>query len=170
MTILLRFWPHVLVAALIIGAGVYINRLGYESGYNASEAKWQPAFAAASKARDEANARARTLETASTQLSAQTEKEYADTIASLNLRAADSERRIFGLVRQLAQRPDSSAVPKDGPATRSADAAAEVERRVAEAGGSISDVGRGCEADAAQVEAWQQWARGQMALFYPATQ
>jgi len=156
--VLLRFWPYLAGAALVIGASWFLHHRGFESGYAASEAKWQPLFAAAEKARDAANEKARHKEEDSIQLSRMAEAEHEKSVASLTLRAADADKRIRALGVRLAaasacrvevsSAPGSSAEP---------DAASAGIARADRAGASISDTGRRCELDASALAAWQQF-------------
>lgn len=157
VTLLARFWPHLLAAAAIIGAGVYLHHRGYESGFAASEAKWQPLFAAAEKARDAANEKARRKEEDSIQLARMAEDEYEKSVASLTLRAADADKRIRALsVRVAASACRVEVSPTAGTAAVP-DAAAASLARADGAGASISDTGRRCELDSAALAGWQRF-------------
>lgn len=162
--LLKRFWPYVavaLAAAFILG-GTY--RTAYKAGQREREAHWQPLFAAADKARAEANARTANLEAASKALTATTEARYVETLQSLEARAADADVRVGKLMRQLATRPRScevSAVP--GPAAVPDDSS-EVQQRADAIGSRIVGIGRDCEADAAQLATLQRWIEDQRAI------
>jgi hypothetical protein len=164
MTLLLRFWPYLLGGALAIGVAMYINRLGYESGYNASESKWRLVADAANKALLEANERTRTLEASSRALSQKAEAEHAQTLASLQTRYADADVRIRGLVREHAKRASRCELPPVPGATTVPDAASSSAERADRAGGQLTDLARRCEADAATLTALQQWVRENQAL------
>src|SRR6185295_18175217 len=110
--ILSRAWPYLAGAIALIGLAIYLNQTGYRSGYAASEAHWQPLFEAAARERDEANARASVLEARSTALSAESEKQHAESMAALQARASDAERTNRNLVRQFAARSRCGAVPE----------------------------------------------------------
>lgn len=164
MTFILRFWPYILASVVVLGIGVWVNRLGYESGYNASEAKWQKQLAISNKALADANERTRLQEEASRAITQKAEAEYAQTLASLNTRAADADKRIRALsVRVAASNTSRCELPKT-PDSQPRDAGpTEVERRADAAGSSISAVGRDCEDDAARLEFWTRWYQAQAA-------
>jgi hypothetical protein len=164
VTFLLRFWPYLLGGVLVVGAAVWINRLGYESGYNASEAHWKPAFDAARTALVEANARTQQMETASRALTQKAEAEHAQTLASLQVRAADADVRIRGLMRDIAKRSGCRSVPAVPEPAAVADGASAGAERAERAGAGVADVGRRCEADAATLTALQRWVREQQAI------
>lgn len=158
MGLLSRVWPYLAGAALLIGAGLYLRHTGYESGYAASEAKWQTLFAAAEKARDAANEKARRKEEDSTRISQTAEAEHAKTVASLTLRAADADKRIRALGLRIAAasacRVEVSTAP--GSAAQP-DGATESEQRASEAGGRVAAAGADCELDAAAKVEWQRF-------------
>ena len=165
MTVLLRFWPYLLGGALVVGAAIWVNRLGYESGYNASESKWRPAFDAANKALAEANERTRQQEAASRALTQKAEAEHAQTLASLQVRYADADKRIRALsVRLASSSADRCELPAVPGTTAVLDGASGSSERAERAGASISDVGRRCERDAAKVSLCQMWIREQLAI------
>lgn len=160
-----RFWPWLAGAVALIGLALYINHAGYKSGYAASEAHWQPLFAAATLARDEANARAAVQEARSKAQSDQSEKEHAESLASLALRADAAERSNRSLVRELAARARSGAVSQaSGPASV-ADATTASDERLAGAADRFTDLARRCEADAATLAELQRWVTGQRSIF-----
>ena len=156
--LLLRFWPYLAGAALIIGAGWYLHHAGFESGYAASEAKWRPLFAAAERARDAANEKARRKEEDSSALSAQTEKQHAETLVSLQSRAADADKRLRALSVRLATASSCRvSMPETSGTSSVPDAAAPSAERAERAGASISDTGRRCEIDASTLAEWQRF-------------
>ena len=166
LPLLRKFWPHLLAVGAIIAVGLWLRHAGYESGYAASEAKWHPLFEAAERELAAANARTETKEAASKVLSEQIEKQHAETMASLNLRASAADRRIRDLsVRLAAAHSRSCPLPAVPGTTSVPDAAAEVERRAEEAGGRISSVGAACESDAATLAELQRWVTEQRAIF-----
>lgn len=164
LTLLRRFWPHLLAAGAVIAAGAYLHHSGYESGYAAREAYWKPLFDAAVDAKAKADARADALEAASNALSAQSEKSYAEKMASLTSRAADSDVRIRGLMRELAARSRCREVSSVPAAPAIPDAASASDAGADRAGESIAGVGKRCEADAAALAELQNWVRGQASL------
>jgi len=161
LSLLSRFWPYLAGAALIIGAALYLHHRGYESGYAASEALWQPRFAQAERARDMANEKARRKEEDSTALSAQTEKQHAETLVSLQARASDADKRLRALsVRLAAASTRRCAMPETAGTPAVTDAATASAERAERAGASISDTGRRCELDAATLTEWQRFYSG----------
>lgn len=166
LAVLKRFWLPLVAAGAVIGAGWYLHHRGYESGYAASEKRWQAAFAKAAAERDAANAKALRQETESTLLSDQIGKQHAEQMASLNLRAADADKRIRALsVRLAAASSCRVEVPAVSGTSAEPDDATEGVRRAAEAGGRIAAVGTDCEADAARLAALQRWITEQRAIF-----
>ena len=161
--LLKRFWPYLAfaLAAMLILGGFY--RSGYKAGESASAAFWQPRFDAADKARIAADARTESLATASTALTQRREAEHAETLQSLNDRAAASDVRVRGLMRQLAtaSRCEVPAVPGT---TTLPDDSAEVQQRADTLGSRIVGIGRDCEADAATLAELQRWISDQRAI------
>lgn len=165
MSLLLRFWPHLLIAGAIIGAGLYLRHSGYESGFAASEAKWQARFSAAERERDAANARADRAEALSTQASEESQRRIDETQKTLLARAADYDDRLRSLsVRYAAARSRCQSVPSIPAGTASPDAAAESEQRASAFGGSLASIGADCEADASTVTEWQRYFTEQRAI------
>lgn len=164
LSLLARFWKPLAGAALLIGASLYLHHAGYESGYAASEAQWQPRFAEAARARDAANTVARRKEADSTALSVQSEKQHDETIASLNLRAADAEHRYASLLRQHSAGPRSGAVPQDCSAAGDADATRASSELIDRTSKDFGSLARRCESDAATLTDLQEWVRGQRAI------
>lgn len=159
--LLLRFWPYLAGAALLIGGGLWLHHRGYESGYAASEGKWRPLFSAAEKARDAANEMARRKEEDSKALSEQIERQYGETMASLNLRAADADQRLRALsVRLATARSGCSQVPAAAGTPAVPDGAPTGSERAERAGASIAGTGKRCELDAAKVIALQRYVIG----------
>lgn len=165
--LLSRFWPWLAVAVALSGAALLLNHAGYKSGYAASEARWQRAFVAAEHARDEANARAAVQEANSKALSDQIEKQHAQTVASLNLRAADAERRITGLLRQRPASSRCSSMPEAGRPATEPDAIPSGDELADRTGNALAQLARRCEADASALGALQQWVLEQRALRAP---
>jgi hypothetical protein len=162
LALLKRFWPYLAGAVLIGGAIWYVHTLGYKAGEASREAYWKPRFDAAEQARIAADARAEAQEAISRTISRDSDIRYARLVSDLNTRFVDADRSIRTLsvrIATLAARGgEVSTVPG---AAGSLDAAAEIERRAAEAGGSIAEIGAGCEADAAQLAEIQRWIEGQ---------
>jgi hypothetical protein len=155
----------VLGAVVVIGSDWYFHHAGFNSGYAASEAQWQPRFAEAERARDAANAKARQQETESAALTQKTEADHEKAIASLNLRAADAEQRIRALgVRLAAASTRRCEVPAISGAAAVPDAAPASAERAERAAASIGDTGRRCEADAVTLAALQRWLSEQRAI------
>lgn len=164
LSLVMRFWKLLAGALVILAAGWFLHHRGYESGFAASEAKWQPLFAAAEKARDVANEKARRKEEDSIQLAQMAEAEHAKTVASLNLRAADAERSNLSLVRQLAARSRCGGLPKASGPTAIPDDATAGGERLAGAAGRFTDLARRCESDARQLAELQEWVTGQLGI------
>lgn len=164
MTFLLRFWPYLLGGVAVVIGLLWFGQVRYESGYNASEAKWLPKLDVANKALLEANERTRQQEAASRALTQKAEAEHAQTLASLQVRYTDADVRIRGLVRQLSQHSRCSSVPPVPGTPAVPDGASGSSERAERAGASISDVGRRCERDAAKVMLLQQLLREQQAI------
>lgn len=159
-----RFWPYIAFAfgaALILG-GIY--RTAYKAGQREREAHYQPLFAAADKARAAADARTASLEASSKALTATTEARYAETLQSLETRAADADVRVGKLMRQLATRPRSCEVSAIPGAAPEPDDSSEVLQRADAIGARLVGVGRDCEADAAQLATLQRWIEDQRAI------
>jgi len=163
--ILSRAWPYLAGAIALIGLAIYLNQTGYRSGYAASEAHWQPLFEAAARERDEANARASVLEARSTALSAESEKQHAESMAALQARASDAERTNRTLVRKFAARSRCGAVPEASGTPTVPDAGSASDERLAGTADRLTDVARRCESDSAQLSLLQNWIRSQQALF-----
>lgn len=159
-----KTWPYFLGAALILGLAWWAHHRIYESGYAASEAKWQPRFAQAERELKAANEKARRQEEDSRALSDRIEEQHAKTVASLTSRAADAERRYASILRQHSAGSRGDAVPQDGGAAGDADAARALDLRNERAAKDFGRLARGCEADAAALTDLQQWVRGQLAL------
>lgn len=160
-----RFWPHLLIAAAIIGAGAYLRHSGYESGYAASEVQWRERFAAAERLRAEANEKARQTEADSIALTQTAEAEHAKTLASINLRAADAEHRYASLLRQHSTGSRSCAVRQDGGAAPDADATRASSELIDRTSRDFSALARRCESDAAALTELQRWVTEQRAIF-----
>ena len=149
----------------VIGALWGYGHLRFEAGRTAERDLWTPRLLAAQKAAADANARTLTVESAQKVATSEAEARHAETIAALNTRAADSERRIRALglrigtanARGCEVSPVSAAAPEP-------DADAAGGERAERAGSTIADIGRRCEADAASLHQLQQWVREQAKL------
>jgi len=164
LPLLLKFWKPLAGAALLIGSGLWVHHAGYESGHAASEAHWQPLFAEAERARDAANLVARQKEESSIRLTQTAEAEHAKTVASLNLRAADAERRYASLLRQHSAGRGCVAVPKDGGPAGEPDAAGASSQLIDRTSRDFAALARRCESDAAALTDLQEWVRGQIQI------
>ena len=162
--LLLRFWPHLLIAVVITCGALYLHRHGYESGYAASEAQWQERFAAAERLRAAADERARRKEAGSIALTQKAEAEHEKTLASINLRAADAERRYASLLRQHSAAASSGTVRQDSGAAANPDATSASSELVDGVGRDFAALARRCESDAAALTDLQEWVRGQRAI------
>ena len=155
--LLARFWKPLAGAALLIGSGWYLHHTGYESGYAASEAHWQPLFATAERERDAANERTRTKEAKSIQASAESQRRIDETLQTLHVRAADYDSRLRSLSVRLAASARRCEVPQVAASPAQPDGAAESEQRASGAGGRIAATGANCELDAASKVEWQRF-------------
>jgi hypothetical protein len=164
LALIARFWPHLLVAAAIIGAGLWLRHSGYESGYAASEVQWLERFAAAERAREAADERARQKEAGSIALTQMAEAEHAKTLASINLRAAGAERRYASLLRQRSAASGGCAVRQDSGATSDADATRAGSELIDRTSRDFAALARRCESDAAALTDLQQWVTEQRAI------
>lgn len=164
LALLARFWKPLAGAALILAAVLYTHHAGYKSGHAASEAHWQQLFADAEKARDAANEKARRKEEDSKAISDRSEKLHAETIASLNLRAADVQRDNRNLVRELAARSRCGAVREASGPAPVPDAAAASDERFTGAADRFTDLARRCEADARTLAELQGWVTDQLVI------
>lgn len=155
--LLARFWKPlagILIAAVVVG-------LIYRQGRLAERAVWEPKFAAAEKAKAEADARAEAKESLARRLSAESDTRYADTIFRLNERAVDASRDIRQLVRLIsASRQQVSA---DGTAPRGPDANSAGDGRLETVGVDLAELARRCESDAHQLAELQRYVSGQLA-------
>jgi hypothetical protein len=108
-----------------------------------------------------ADAKARRKETDSIQLAQIAEAEHAKTVASLNLRAADADKRIRALsVRLAAASTCGVEMSSASGAAAEPDAASASAERAERGGASLSDTARRCELDAAAKLEWQRFYTG----------
>lgn len=163
-TLLLRFWKPLAGLALLICAYGWAHHAGFESGRAVERADWQPRFAAAERARDEANAAAHRTEELSSQISQTAEAEHAKTVASLNLRAADAERRYADILRKHSASSRCGAVPQDGGAAGNPDATRASSELIDRTSKDFGSLARRCESDSAALTSLQEWIKAQQAL------
>lgn len=157
LSLLVRFWKPLAGAALILSAGWYLHHAGYESGYAASERKWQQLFAKAASERDAANARTEKAEALSKQAVADSQRRIDETLQTLHVRAADYDSRLRSLsMRYAAASAHCSALPSAPGATSSPDATTGSVERAERAGASIAATGERCERDAARLAELQR--------------
>jgi hypothetical protein len=145
--------PYILVVVLIVivCAGIY------HEGRKAERAEWEPKFAALEQRARDAENEAKVKEELSRRLRAESDERYANTVFRLNERAVDYTNSIKSLsVRIASLAARSPDVPSDPGSAVSVAPATEVEERALRAGDRIARVGKGCEADAAQVEELQR--------------
>ena len=165
LDLLRRFWPYLAGVALILGVGGYLHHTGYESGYAASEAKWQPLFAAAERELAAANARTEKTEADSKALSSESQRRIDETSKALHARADDYDNRLRSLsVRLAAARASCQSVPAVPNSPASPDGATESEQRAAEIGSRVAGIGADCESDSARLAEWQRWYTEQQAV------
>jgi len=164
---LYRFWPLYVAAALALtGAGLYVHHSIYESGYAASEAKWQPLFAKAERELAAANARTKAKETESTLAVAESQRRIDETNEALRVRSADYDSRLRSIsMRYAAARASCQQVPAVPGGPSEASGTTESEQRAAEIGSAIARVGADCESDAARLAEWQRWYTEQRVIF-----
>ena len=149
----------------LVGALWGFGHLRFEAGRDAERDLWTPRLLAAQKAAADANARTLTIESAQKIATSEAEARHAETIAALNTRAADSERRIRALsVRITAGHSSGCGVSAVSTTPAEPDADTAGGERAERAGSRIADIGRRCEADAASLHQLQQWIREQAAL------
>jgi len=164
--LLARFWPYLAGAALILCAGLYLHHRGYESGFAASEGKWQPRFAKAERELDAANARTRMTEAESNLASAESQRRIDETQKLLDVRTADYDGRLRSLsVRLSAASANRCEVPAVPGSSAEAAGASESDQRAAEVGSRIAGIGADCESDAARLAEWQRWYTEQRTIF-----
>lgn len=161
MTFLVRFWPHLLIAGAVIVAGVWINRLGYESGHAASEAYWRPAFDRAREELAAANELTRQRDIASKALTQKAEVEHVAQMALRDSRIAAADVRVRQLMRDNAKRADCRQLPETSGPAPNPDAAGTFVERSERAGADLIQLARRCEEDAASLTTLQKWLREQ---------
>lgn len=159
-----KLWPYLLGAALILSGAWYLHHRWYSEGAEARDAYWKPLFDAAERAREAATEKARRQEEDSKALSQASEAHYAETVSSLNLRAADAERRYASLLRQRPAGSCSGAVREDGGPAGNADATRASSELVDRTSRDFAALARRCEGDAAALTDLQEWVRGQQAI------
>ncbi len=161
-------WKPIAVVIIALAVWFALRHYGdsrYSQGRADELAIWTPRLAAAEKAKAAAEARTASIDAASNTIVAEQEARHAETIAALNARAADADRRFRALgVRLATANSRRCSVPEMAGSEPGDAGAAEVERRAAEAGASIGATGRDCADDAARVEFWSRWYRQQAAL------
>jgi hypothetical protein len=162
--ILLRFWKPIAGAAVILLVLFGAYRWAYGRGVEATEGHYQSLLTAAEMAKARAEERTRTIEATAQSLTLESEARHAETIAALNGRAADADRRLRALGVRLSARRNCGEVSAIPGTTAESDATAAGDERAAGAGSAIADTGRRCESDAAQLASLQQWIRSQQAL------
>jgi len=150
---LYRFWPLYVAAALALtGAGLYVHHSIYESGYAASEAKWQPLFAKAERELAAANARTKAKETESTLAVAESQRRIDETQKILDARLAGADKRYRALsLRYTAAATRRCDLPKAPGASPGPDATPGSIERAERAAEGFRDTGGRCERDAARL-------------------
>ncbi len=149
----------------LVGALWGYGHQRFEAGRTAERDLWTPRLLAAQKAAADANTRTLTIESAQKIATSEAEARHAETIAALNTRAADSERRMRALSLRIAS-GNSGGCDMSRVSTTAAEPDADTAggQRAERAGSRIADIGRRCEADAASLHQLQQWIREQAAL------
>ena len=160
-----RLVAYVAAVLALVGALWGFGHLRFEAGRNAERDLWTPRLLAAQKAAADANARTLTIESAQKIATSEAEARHAETIAALNTRAADAERRIRTLSVRITSGHSGGCdlSPVSGTAAQPDGEPAGGER-AERAGSGIADIGRRCEADAASLHQLQQWVREQAKL------
>jgi hypothetical protein len=156
--LLARFWKP-LLGALVVLAILYA---AYSHGRKVERSDWEPRFAAAERAKVEADARAEAKEELARRLSRESDERYAHTIARLNERAADAQRDIDGILRKLTA-AIRREVPADGGAPAGTDAAPAGGEYLGRTAGDLAELARKCESDSAQLAELQRFVAGQLA-------
>lgn len=164
LALLRRFWrPLAAVAGLLI-LTLAVHHRGYTAGRETERAVWLPQILAAEKAKAEADARAESIERASTALTAQYEARHDETVQALNARAAAADGRVRSLVRDLAKHPRSCPLPEaSGPATVS-DADSAGDEFAGGIGGDLVALAQRCESDSRTLAELQRWIVDQRAI------
>jgi hypothetical protein len=106
MPFLLRFWPHIAGAVLLLGGLWYLHHHGYRAGQAERTAHYQPILKKIDEERIAASARVKALESAGEALSKETEQRHAETEKALRARAAAADERIARLVRRISRGHD----------------------------------------------------------------
>jgi hypothetical protein len=157
LSLLARFWKPLLGALVVLS----VLWMAFNHGRQVERAEWEPKFAAAERAKAEADARAEAKEGLARRLAAESDTRYADTIFRLNERAADTGRDIRQLVRLITS-ARGQQVPADGAPAGSPDAATAGDERLAGAADRFTDLARRCESDAQQLAELQRYVTGQL--------
>lgn len=136
----------------------------YNAGRAAEKAIWTPQLIEAQKAQAEAEARAKTIATASEANRADLENHIEQITRESNAALAGSGKRNAGLLRQLATAARRCDVPPVAGSAPANDGAAESEGRADKAGASLAGVTADCRHDADILGLWQEWYRRESAL------
>lgn len=164
-------WLHVAalgVLAVATGVGATaIHHRGFLAGQAEREAYYAPLLQAARDAKDAADARAFAAEEAALKINSDSEKDHALLAQALADRAADADRRIDAVLRErraalaaAAHCESVPAIPAAADESTGSAASLDRDRRFSD---RISDVGRRCEHDAAEVAEFQRWYEQQRA-------
>lgn len=165
-TLLLKFWKPALGGLIGLWAIWFLHHRGYESGFAASEVKWQARFEAAERALAVANARTEKAEALSNQAVENSQRRIDETLQALHARTVDYDGRLRSLSVRLsaagAHRCEAASLPRSSPELAGP---TESEQRAAEVGASLTRIGSDCEADSLRLREWQRWFTEQRAIF-----
>ena len=150
--LLSRFWPYLLGVAAILSAALWLHHRGYESGFAASEEKWQPLFAKAERELAAANARTEMKEAESNRAVAESQRRIDETQKDLHDRSVDYDSRLRALsLRYTAAAARRCDVPQAPGTPGSPDTASRINERAERAGAGFADIGGRAERDAARL-------------------
>lgn len=165
-SVLLRFWPHIAGAVLLIGGLWYIHHHGYNAGQDERTAYYQPILTAVEGERRAAEARIATLRKAQKALNTEVEQRHARNLQAIQNRATRAEQRIVSLLQVGAGRC-REPVPAAAGASPEPESTAEELERFGRVGAGIAAVGRRCEEDAGQLAELQRWYATQRDFLNP---
>lgn len=161
-------WEPLAIMGVALIVWLLLRHFGderYSQGRADEQRQWLQVVAKAQEAKAAAEAKTVAIDTASKNIVAEQESRHAETIAALNARAADADRRFRALGMRLAAANSSRCELPEMAGSQPGDAgSSESNRRAAEAGASIGRVGRDCADDAARLKFFIDLHRQQAAL------
>lgn len=162
-----------LTIAALLGLWGWIHHSGYIAGQAEREKHYAPLLQAARDAKDKADARAATAERNAGAINAQSEKDHAQFIKTLDAREHYANSRIADILREHTARNAAASrcqvsglagaadQPTGGTASIGYDDG--VSERITRASGRLAADGGRCEHDAAEVAEFQSWYAQQRA-------